>query len=177
MPDSQPETRYKTNEKNDPMPGSAEPKSATLLLGCPEVPVQMAIALYMAHRLQKQGTEVLATGNPSVLNLLKVSDPEKRYLPQMIVLERCIGEVVEKKGICDLCEVFAHNDASIQYAGTMRYLLPGTRLVLVVFGRAPEVLAETITFPCEKIVEKAVHNPMQLKMKINGVFGWAASRT
>ncbi len=150
------------------------PKNAILLLGCPEVPVQMAIALYMAHNLQKRGTGVLATGNPSVLNLLKVSDPEKHYLPQMMVLEKCIEEVVEKKRTCDLCVVFAHNDAAIQYAGTMRYLLPDTRLVVIMFGRTPEVLDALVTFPCEKIVDKAVHNPMVLKNKINEVFGWAA---
>ena len=152
----------------------ANPKNAILLLGCPEVPVQMAIALYMAHNLQKRGAAVLATGNPSVLNLLKVSDPEKHYLPQTMVLEKCIAEVVEKKRGCELCVVFAHNDAGIQYAATMRYLLPDTRLVVIIFGRTPEALAETAAFPCEKIVDKAVHNPLQLKAKINGVFGWAA---
>ena len=166
-----------TSPETGPAPAVAEPKKAILLLGCPEVPVQMAIALYMAHNLKIRGTEVLATGNPSVLNLLKVSDPEKHYLPQMMVLEKCIEELVEKKRDCDLCVVFAHNDAAIQYAGTARYLLPDARLVVIVFGKTPEVLAETITFPCEQIVEKAVHNPMQLKNKINGVFGWAASRT
>ena len=153
---------------------TVNPKNAILLLGCPEIPVQMAIALYMAHNLQKRGTGVLATGNPSVLNLLKVSDPEKHYLPQMMILEKCIEEVVEKKRTCDLCVVFAHNDAGIQYAATMRHLLPETRLVLIIFGRTPELLEPTVTFPCEKIVDKAVHNPMQLKNKINGVFGWAA---
>jgi len=158
-------------------PAQHDIKNAILLLGCPEVPVQMAIALYMAHNLQKRGTEVLATGNPSVLNLLKVSDPEKHYIPKMMVLEKCIEEVVGKKRDCDLCVVFAHNDAAIQYAATMSYLLPKSRLVVIVFGRTPEVLEETITFPCEKIVDKAVHNPMQLKMKINEVFGWAVSRT
>ena len=30
------------------------------------------------------------------------------------------------------------------------------------------------TEEAEKIVEKAVHNPMQLKLRINEVFGWAA---
>jgi threonyl-tRNA synthetase len=153
------------------------PKNAILLLGCPEVPVQMAIALYMAHNLQKRGTGVLATGNPSVLNLLKVSDPEKHYLPQMMVLEKCIEEVVEKKRDCDLCVVFAHNDAAVSYAATMRHLLPERRLVVILFGREPEKLVESINFPCEMIVEKAVHNPMQLKNKVNEVFGWAASRT
>ena len=150
------------------------PKNALLVLGCPEVPVQMAIALYMAHNLQKRGTGVLATGNHSVLNLLKVSDPEKHYLPQMMVLEKCIEEVVDKKRTADLVVVFAHNDAGIQYAATMRFLLPDSRLVLIIFGRTPEELAETATFPCEKVVDKAVHNPMTLKMKVNEVFGWAA---
>jgi threonyl-tRNA synthetase len=42
------------------------------------------------------------------------------------------------------------------------------------FGKEPEKLAELINFPCETIVEKAVHNPMALRNKINGVFGWAA---
>ena len=157
--------------------GTARHKNVILLLGCPEVPVQMAIALYMAYNLKKRGTEVLITGNPSVLNLLKVSDPEKHYVTKTMVLEKCIAEVVGKKRDCDLCVVFAHNDAAIAYAATMRHLLPKSRLVVIVFGRNPGSLAERITFPCEKIVDKAVHNPMQLKMKINEVFGWAVSRT
>lgn len=155
----------------------ADPKSAILLLGCPEVPVQMAIALYIAYNLQKRDVDVLATGNPSVLNLLKVSDPEKHYITDMKVLEKCIEEVVEKKRDCDLCIVFAHNDAAISYAATMHHLLPERRIVVIIFGKNPEPLADTIDFPCEKIVEKAVHNPMQLRAKINGVFGWDASKT
>ena len=55
-------------------PAKHDIKKVILLLGCPEVPVQMAIALYMAYNLQKRGSEVLVTGNPSVLNLLRVSD-------------------------------------------------------------------------------------------------------
>jgi threonyl-tRNA synthetase len=153
---------------------TAKPAQAVLLLGCPEVPVQMAIALYMAHRLKSQGTKILAAGNPAVLNLLKVSDPEKHYLPAMMVLEKFIEEIVEKKWGCDLCVVFAHNDAGVQYAGTMRHLLPETRLVVILFGKTPEELEKTVTFPCETIVDKAVHNPMQLKKKINEVFGWPA---
>jgi len=94
-----------------------------------------------------------------------------------MVLEKCIAEVVEKKRDCDLCVVFAHNDAAIAYAATMRYLLQERRLVVIVFGKDPGPLADEINFPCEKIVDKAVHNPMQLKAKINEVFGWAVSRT
>jgi threonyl-tRNA synthetase len=150
------------------------PASALLVLGCPEVPVQQALALHIAYNLRKQGTPVHAAGNPAVLNLLKVSDPEKHYLPTIQVLEKCIEEIVEKKRDCELCIVFAHSDAGISYAATMRHLLPASRLVVIIFGKDPEPLAAIADFPCEKIVEKAVHNPMQLKKKINEVFGWAA---
>lgn len=152
----------------------SDPASALIVLGCPEVPVQQALALHIAYHLRKSGSAVHAAGNPAVLNLLKVSDPEKRYLPEMNVLEKCIGEIVEKKRNCGLCIVFAHSDAGISYAATMRHLLPACRLVVIVFGKDPEPLAALLDFPCEKIVEKAVHNPMQLRRKINEVFGWAA---
>jgi threonyl-tRNA synthetase len=56
----------------------------------------------------------------------------------------------------------------------MRHLLPDARLVVIVFGKDPEALVALVDFPCETIVEKAVHNPMAIKKKINGVFGWAA---
>ena len=150
------------------------PGNALLVLGCPEVPVQQALALHVSWYLRKQGFAVHAAGNPAVLNLLRVSDPEKHYLPTMNVLEQCIGEVVEKKRDCGLCIVFAHSDAGISYAATMRHLLPVSRLVVIIFGKDPEALTALVDFPCEKIVEKAVHNPMQLRKKINEVFGWAA---
>lgn len=156
---------------------SPSPAHALIVLGCPEAPAQQALAFHVAYNLRKRGTDVLIAGNPSVLNLLNVSDPGKHYVTVTMVLEKCIAEVVEKKRDCDLCIVFAHNDAAIAYAATMRYLLPERRLVVIVFGKDPEPLADVINFPCEKIVDKAVHNPIQLRAKINEVFGWAVSRT
>jgi threonyl-tRNA synthetase len=158
-----------TDTRSTPAPGTA-----LVVLGCPEVPVQQALALHLSHQLRTHGYAVHGTGNPAVLNLLKVSDPEKRYLPELGILEKCIEEIVEKKRSADLCIVFAHSDAGIAYAATLRHLLPDTRLVVIIFGKDPESLAATADFPCEKIAEKAVHNPMQLKKKINEVFRWAA---
>lgn len=149
-------------------------KQALLVFGCPEVPVQAAIGLYLAGRLGEDGYDVLSAGNPSVLGLLRVSDIKKHYIGKTIDLDRCIGEIAEKRRGADLCVVFAHNDAGISYAASMRYLLPEARLVVIVFGRSAEELAEQIDFPCEKIVEKAVHNPGKLKKGIDGVFGWRA---
>jgi threonyl-tRNA synthetase len=154
----------------------AKKKHALLVMGCPEVPVQMAIGLYIGRNLREDGMEVVVTGNPAVLNLVRASDPDHHYLEKMLVLDRCIGEIVEKKRTADLCVAFAHNDAGISYAATMRHLVPG-RLVVIVFGRNAEDLAKSIDFPCEMVVEKAVHNPVQLQRKVKGVFGWDASRT
>jgi len=155
------------------LPEETKAGSALVVLGCPEVPAQQALALHLFHSLRNAGYSVHAAGNPAVLNLLKVSDPEKRYLPELQVLEKCIEEIVGKKRDCNLCIVFAHSDAGISYAATMRHILPESRIVVIIFGKDPEPLAALVDFPCEKIVEKAVHNPMQLRKKINGVFGWA----
>ena len=148
---------------------------ALLIFGCPEVPVQAAIGLYLAGRLAEDSYDVLSAGNPSVLALLRVSDWRRHYIGRTIDLDRCIGEVSEKKRDAALCVVFAHNDAGISYAATMRYLLREARLVVIVFGRNAEELAAGVEFPCEKVMEKAVHNPGKLKKGIDEVFGWRAS--
>ncbi len=149
---------------------------ALLLLGCPEVPVQMGIAVYTAYNLAKQGIDVAVAGNEAVIKLLRVSDPDRLYVKKVLNLDRTIGELVEKKRDPGLCIVFAHNDAGISYAATAAYIIKG-RLIVIVFGRDAEDLAGQIEFPCETIVEKAVHNPTELKKKMDEVFGWHASRT
>ena len=154
----------------------ARKKHALLVMGCPEVPVQMAVGLYIGRNLMKDGAEVVVTGNPSVLNLVRASDPDHHYLEKMIALDRCIGEIVEKKRTADLCVAFAHNDAGISYAATMRHLIPG-RLIVIIFGRNAGELAKAVDFPCEMIVEKAVHNPVQLQKKVKEVFRWDVSKT
>lgn len=143
-------------------------------MGCPEVPVQMGIGIYCAHMLNIHGWEVTTAGNPSVINLLRAADPDKHYVKKVMDLDRCIEDLVEKKKEFDLSVVFAHNDAGISYAATVRHLSPG-RLVVVIFGRNAEELAASIDFPCEKVAEKAVHNPVELRKKVNEVFGWRAS--
>ncbi|HUK39124.1 MAG TPA: DUF1890 domain-containing protein [Methanomicrobiales archaeon] len=151
-------------------------KTALLLLGCPEVPVQMGIALYLASRLEKSGISVSVAGNPSVIQLIRVSDPDQHYIRRVMNLERAMADLIEGRVRPDLVVSFAHNDAGISYAATVRHVFP-SRLLLVIFGREAESLAGEAEIECEKVVEKAVHNPTQLKKKIDQVFGWAASRT
>jgi threonyl-tRNA synthetase len=151
-------------------------KTALLLLGCPEVPVQMGIALYIAGRLEKSGISVTVAGNPSVIQLIRVSDPDQHYIRKVMNLDRAMADLIEKRTHPEVIVSFAHNDAGISYAATVRHV-SSSRLYLIIFGREAEALAELAEFECEKIVEKAVHNPLQLKKKIDGAFGWAASRS
>ena len=151
-------------------------KTAYLLLGCPEVPVQMGIALYLASQLEKNGVSVVLAGNPSVIQLIRVSDPDQHYVKRVMNLERAMADLIEGRVHPDMTVAFAHNDAGISYAATIRYV-SASPLYLIIFGRDAEALAGLAEFECEKIVEKAVHNPAQPKKKIDQVFGWAASKS
>ncbi len=151
-------------------------KTALLLLGCPEVPVQMGIALYIAGRLEKSGVRVTVAGNPSVIQLARVSDPDQHYVKRVMNLEKAMADLIEGRVHPDITVSFAHNDAGISYAATVCHV-SSSRLYLIIFGREAEELAQLAEFDCEKIVERAVHNPGQLKKKIDGVFGWAASKS
>lgn len=48
-------------------------KSALLVMGCPEVPVQTSVALYLSNKLNKAGHDVVVAGTDAALKLLKVS--------------------------------------------------------------------------------------------------------
>ncbi len=156
--------------------GENERSGPLLVLGCPEVPVQQALALYCAYRFGEKGEDLAIAGNKAVLQLLRTSDLKRIYVKKMLDLDRCIEDLSEKRLTPSICIVFAHSDAGISYATTVRYLTDG-RLIAVVFGREAEVLGAGLEIPCEKIVEKAVHNPGQLRKKIDEVMGWGASKT
>jgi hypothetical protein len=145
-------------------------QKALLLMGCPEVPVQTPIVLYILNKLKKDGIDGIIAGTNAALNILKFSDPERHYIKNMIDLDQCIEDIVEKRTDFDLCFVFVHNDAGISYAATMASISEA-KLFVVLFGRDAQILAETIDFDCKKIVAKAIHNPMPLARKIDEVIG------
>jgi hypothetical protein len=151
-----------------------EPRSALLVLGCPQVPVQTGIALYLVSALKKKGLKPVIAGNQSARVLVEVSDPDRHYIGEVIDLDRCIGELAEKKRDFDLCFVFIHNDAGITYGATIQALSTGS-VIAVVYGEHALETAAQIEFPCEKIAVKAVHNPMPLKKKIDEVLPWVVS--
>jgi hypothetical protein len=158
------------DEASDARPGK---RRALLLLGCPEVPVQTSIALYLAFRLRERGDEVVVAGTGAALKLTKFADPEGHYIGETMNIDRCIASISEGKIDFDLCFAFAHSDAGIAYAGTMSYISKAELLVLI-FGRGAEELSENVEFDCRKLVAKAVHNPTPLKKLIDEVIDWAA---
>jgi hypothetical protein len=143
-------------------------KDVLLLLGCPEVPVQTGIALYLASRLKNAGMDVFVAGTDAALDLIKVSDPDGRYVDveKMINLDKCIEALAEKRTDFDLCSVFVHNDAGISYLATM-HEISNARLFAIVFGNDADSISEQIDFKCEKLIAKAVHNPIPLRKKID----------
>lgn len=155
-------------------------KKALLLLGCPEVPVQTGIALYLASSLKNAGMAVYIAGTDTALDLLKISDPKGCYLDmeKMITLDKCIESLAEKSVDFDFCSVFVHNDAGLSYLATIQST-SNARLFAIIFGKDAEVLAGQVELDCEKLVARAVHNPTPLKRKIDEtmkeVERWAAS--
>ena len=147
---------------------------ALFMMGCPELPVQTAAALYIANKLNKEGIEVTCAGNKAAISLLLNSDPEKHYIKKVMDLDRCIGALAEKTIDFDLCLVFIHSDSGISYLATIKSISKA-KTIAVIFGKEIESLIEA-SGESMIIAAKAVHNPTPLRAQIDGVKSWAALR-
>lgn len=139
-----------------------------LMMGCPEVPIQTSIALYLSHKLASMGFDVTVAGTDAVIKLLKISDPESHYVKKMVDLDKTLEDIIEKRIDFDICFAFMHNDSGMTYAATMS-AISQVRIYSVIFGRNAETLADAIEFDTEKVVAKDVHNPIRLKSKLDKV--------
>ena len=139
-----------------------------LMMGCPEIPIQTSIALYLSHKLTKLGFDVTVAGTDAVIKLLKVSDSDGYYVKKMVDLDKTLEDIIEKRIDFDICFAFMHNDSGMTYAATMS-AISQARLYSVIFGRNAETLAEAIEFDTEKVVAKDVHNPIRLRSKLDKV--------
>lgn len=148
-------------------------KTALLVLGCPQVPVQTSIALYLMNRLKKAGITPIIAGNKAANTLLVVADPERHYLGEVMDLDRAVAQISDKKRDFDSCYVFIHNDAGVSYAATMG-AISKARLYTIVYGEHYEDQVKKIEFPCTTIAAKAVHNPLPLKKALDEVKPWDA---
>ena len=145
---------------------------ALFMMGCPELPVQTAAALYIANKLNMEGFEITSAGNRAALSLLLNSDPEKHYIKKVMDLDRCIGALAEKTIDFDICFVFIHSDSGISYLSTIKSISKA-KTVAVIFGKEIEPLIKA-SGDSIIIAAKAVHNPTPLRARIDGVKSWAA---
>jgi hypothetical protein len=155
--------------------------TALILLGCPELPVQTSLTLYLLNGLRDAGVEVTVSGTDAALSLLEVADPKGLYVDQAELhnLDTCIESLAEQRRDFDFCVVFVHSDSGLSYLGTVQSISKA-RLVAIIFGREADALAKQITFKCKTLVAKAVHNPSPFKKQIDRlveeVKQWAVSR-
>ena len=152
---------------------ASQAKTALLVLGCPQVPVQTSIALYLMNRLKKAGITPIVAGNKAANTLLVVADPDRHYLGEVMDLDRAVAQISDKKRDFDSCYVFIHNDAGVSYAATMG-AISKAKLFAIVYGEHYEDQVKKIEFPCTTIAAKAVHNPLPLKKAIDEAKPWAA---
>ncbi|MGZ4893556.1 MAG: DUF1890 family protein [Halobacteriota archaeon] len=148
---------------------------ALLLLGCPEVPVQTGLALYIGNALKEQGFDVICAGTPSAVNLMKVADPKKVYIESYVNIDKCINQIAEGTFDVDLAFGFIHKDSGVQYLGTVAALSKSTPIAIV-FGREAELLSKEVTESVDGVQviwETAVHNPLPLKKKLDKIREWA----
>ncbi|MBP2145763.1 threonyl-tRNA synthetase [Methanofollis sp. W23] len=146
-------------------------KEGLIVLGCPEAPAQVSLAVHLAHGLRRSGYVPVVTGNPSARHLLAMADPEHHYIGEMLDLDRCIEDIAAGEHDYALTFVLVHRESGVSYAGTLSVVSTG-RVIAVVFGKEAEVLASLIDFECEKVVAQVVHNPMPLKKAIDRVMKW-----
>jgi len=139
-----------------------------LMMGCPEIPIQTSIALYLSHKLTNLGFDVTVAGTDAATKLLKVSDSDGYYAKKLVSLDKTLEDIIEKKTDFDICFAFMHSDAGMTYATTMS-AISQAKMYSIIFGRNAEALAETIEFDCEKLVVMDVHNPVRLKNKVDKV--------
>lgn len=146
-------------------------KNALVLLGCPEVPSQTPMAIYVTNKLKTLGYDVTIAANPAATKLIKVSDPDNVYVKNLIDLDKCLDKVEEKQ--FDLLVGFVHKDAAASYFVTFYQLLQ-TESIALVFEKDIDLLEEYTNIVKEstdaKIVSvKAFHNPTPIRVRFDKV--------
>lgn len=144
---------------------------ALLLLGCPETPSQTPMTIYASYKLIKMGYNVTITANPAASKLVKVSDPEKHYIPKMMDIDKSLNELEE--GQYDLLIGFVHKDAAASYFVTFSQILQ-TKSIALVFERDADLVEEFANTVMENtdaevVAVRAFHNPTPIKVRFDKV--------
>ncbi|WP_409200998.1 DUF1890 family protein [Methanobrevibacter sp. DSM 116169] len=146
-------------------------KKALILLGCPESPSQTPLAIYATNKLSSLGYDVTITANPAASKLIKISDPENKYVQNMLDLDRCLDSLEEKE--YDLLLGFVHKDAAASFFVTFYQILQ-TKSIALVFEKDEKLVEEYAEMvkestDAEIIAVKAFHNPNPVKVQLDKV--------
>lgn len=147
-----------------------------LLLGCPQIPVQSPLALYIADLINDLGNTPVVAANPSAKQLIAASDPKKHYVKEYRDVDRTIADLADGKVSYPLIISLIHNDAGLTYTATAAALAPHAVMITILFGEHAYEIEGEITFPTEKIVAPVTHNTRPLLTKIDEVLEWAVSK-
>ncbi|MCC7552893.1 MAG: DUF1890 domain-containing protein [Methanobacteriaceae archaeon] len=144
-------------------------KKALVLLGCPEAPSQTPLAIYATYKLNSLGFDVTITANPAASKLLKISDPENKYISNIVDLDRCLNELNE--GEFDLLLGFIHKEAAASFFVTFYQILQ-IKSIAIVFEKDEDLVEEYANIisdstDAEVLAVKAFHNPNPVKVKLD----------
>ena len=152
-----------------PTIASTTPKNALILLGCPQVPVQTSIALWLCAALNTRGVPCLVGGTPAARALLEVADPDRHYLTETGDLDAIIDAIAEGTREVDAVFVLVHNEAAVAYTATMVALGSGTTYALVFGGETEERIGDLAEVDCHIIAAEGSHNPRPLRRQVQEV--------
>ena len=155
------------------MPDEPNQRVSLLVMGCPKVPVQTSLVLYLSNRMKKAGIHTIIAGTPSARQLIRVADQDGHYIMEMKDLDAVIEKLATGELQVSDNFIFIHNDAGVSYAATI-HAITHHQVTAIIFGEEAENIANEITFPCTVIAEPATHNPLPLKRKIDEVAPWDA---
>lgn len=144
-------------------------KNALILLGCPEAPAQIPMAVYANYKLTALGYHVTVASTPSVMELLEVADPLECYVKNKIDIDSCINDLTGNS--FNFLLGFIHKDAAVSYFVTFYNILQIKSMALV-FERDGKLLDNFIENLEENtkatiVSARAYHNPKPLKIKFD----------
>ncbi|HJJ54517.1 MAG TPA: DUF1890 domain-containing protein [Methanocorpusculum sp.] len=149
---------------------------ALILIGCPQIPVQSPLVLYIADFLQDAHLTPVVASNPSAKQLVKVSDPKSHYVSQFRDLDKTIADLSDGTVSYPLIISLVHNDAGLTYTATAAAVSPASLMVTLFFGEHAYDLAEEAVYPTEKITAPLTHNVKGLIPHLEEVLEWAVSK-
>lgn len=143
-----------------------------ILLGCPQVPAQSPLALYIADVVKDAGHNPVVASNPSAKQLVKASDMKGYYIKDYKDLDKTVNDIADGT-VYPLIITLIHNDAGLTYSSTVAALSPSSVTVSVFFGEHAYELSEECEYETEKILAPVTHNTKPILTKLDEVLKWA----